>query len=84
MLIPFVVVLAAATLGVMIVLVVSLIRQVGRLAATLMSFQKELQPVLEGLRRDSDRAGQRLRSIADRQSADPLSCGNVAVEQNRR
>ncbi|HEX9891218.1 MAG TPA: hypothetical protein VGB28_04085 [Actinomycetota bacterium] len=68
MLIPSVVVLSAATLGILVVMVVALIRQVGRLAGTLSAFQRDLQPVLEGLRRDADRAGERLRSIAERQA----------------
>lgn len=67
MLIPFVIVLSVATLGILLVLVVSLIRQVSRLAGTLSTFQRELQPVLESLRRDADQAGERIRSIAERQ-----------------
>jgi len=69
MLIAFVIVLAVATLGILLVMVVSLIRQVGRLAAALVAFQGELKPVLEEIRRDADRAGSRLQSLSERRAA---------------
>jgi ABC-type sulfate transport system permease subunit len=69
MLIPVVIVLGAATLGILLVLVISLIRQVARLAVTLGEFQREVTPVLEQIGRDADRAGTRLQAIAQRRAA---------------
>jgi predicted PurR-regulated permease PerM len=68
MLIAVTIVLSIATLGILVVLVMSLVRQVAGLAASLGEFQRELQPVLEQIRRDADRAGVRLRDISERRT----------------
>jgi predicted PurR-regulated permease PerM len=64
MLIAFVVVLTVATLGILVVMMVSLVRQVTRLAGALKEFQEELTPVVEQIRRDADRAGIRLERLS--------------------
>ncbi|HYH27727.1 MAG TPA: hypothetical protein VEA19_03000 [Actinomycetota bacterium] len=67
--IPFFVTVAATTLVLLVVLVIALVRQVTRLAETLGGFRDELQPVVEGIRRDSERTQERLEALQRRRTA---------------
>lgn len=63
MLVAILVALGLATLAVLVIAAVSLARQGSRLASSIADFQRELRPVLEELRADSDRMGSRLEAL---------------------
>ncbi len=54
---------AASTLVVLVVMLVSLSRQVVRLAGAVADFQQQVQPILEEIRRESERAGGRMEGL---------------------
>lgn len=68
MVIPVFITVGAATLLILVALVVSLVRQIAGLAGALAQFQEELQPILEDIQRDADRAGLRMQSLRERRT----------------
>lgn len=62
-LLAFLASLGAATVVLLIVVVVSLAKQTARLARSLQEFQRETRPVLEEIQRGADRAGTRLETL---------------------
>ena len=57
--------LAAATLGILVILVIALSRHLARLVASLVAFQNELTPIVGRIRGDAERAARRLQGMAD-------------------
>ena len=66
MLIAVAIALSVATIGILVVLVISLARQVAALAGSLREFQEEVQPVLERIRTDAEQAQGRLQRLSER------------------
>ncbi|HEX6262106.1 MAG TPA: hypothetical protein VF097_04590 [Actinomycetota bacterium] len=56
----FVIAVALATLLVLVVAVVSLVRQMKRVVTSIVEFQEELQPILMEIQGGADRASRRL------------------------
>jgi F0F1-type ATP synthase membrane subunit b/b' len=52
----FLISVASATLVILVVLVISLFRQVGRLSGALRDFSAEVTPALQDIQREGDRA----------------------------
>ncbi len=65
----FVVALAGASLVVLVVAVISLARQTTRLASSLAEFQGEMQPILDAIRGDADRAASHLERLRTREAS---------------
>lgn len=65
----FVVALAGASLVVVVVAIVSLAKQTTRLASSLAEFQGEMQPILEAIRGDADRAASHLKRLRMEEAA---------------
>lgn len=61
--VAFLVTVAAASLGILLVLLVALLQQLRRVAGSLAALQKELGPVLEDVRDDAERARERLERL---------------------
>jgi 1-aminocyclopropane-1-carboxylate deaminase/D-cysteine desulfhydrase-like pyridoxal-dependent ACC family enzyme len=61
-----VVALGTASTALLLVLVVALLRHVKVLSAALKSFQEQLRPVVEDVRRSSMRASDRLQGLSNR------------------
>lgn len=59
----FVVAIALATLVVMVVAAISLVRQARRMAESIARFRDELEPVLREIREDTERATERLERL---------------------
>ena len=55
--------LGLATLAVLVVTAISLAKQGARLASSVAAFQKEVRPLLEQIRSDADRVGDRLEKL---------------------
>lgn len=74
----FVVAVALATLLVMIVAALSLARQARHMATTVARFRDEVEPVLREIRRDTERATERLERIREvREDDQPQGPGRV-------
>lgn len=67
----FVIGLAAATLVVLIVVVVSLAKQIAGLARALKAFDTETRPILEAIQRDADAATHRLEALRPHEGEPP-------------
>lgn len=52
----FLIAIGAATLGILVVMVISLIRQLRRLSGTLKEFATAITPALQDIQREADRA----------------------------
>ena len=62
------IIVGAAGLVVLVVLLISLVRQSMRLAGAVTDFEQAVRPVLEEIRADSGRAQSRLNGLAERRS----------------
>lgn len=62
------IIVGAAGLVILVVLLISLARQLGRLTRSVTDFERAVRPVLEEIRTDSVRAQSRLNAISERRS----------------
>lgn len=76
----FVIAVAIATLAVLVVSAISLMRHARRMAETVGRFRAEVEPVLRDIRRDTERATERLeRFQADRGSQESSPPGERVI-----
>lgn len=68
MVVAIAIVVGAAGLVVLVVMLVSLVRQSMRLAGTIADFERAVRPILEEIRADSERAQSRMERLAERSS----------------
>ncbi|HET6770750.1 MAG TPA: hypothetical protein VFH75_03820 [Actinomycetota bacterium] len=68
MVVAIAIVVGAAGLVVLVVMLISLVRQSMRLAGAMADFERAVRPILEEIRADSERAQSRLEHLAERRS----------------
>lgn len=75
------IIVGAAGLVVLVVLLITLVRQSMRLAGAVRDFDQSVRPVLEEIRADSGRAQSRLNGLSERRSR--ISAAKHRREQGR-
>jgi hypothetical protein len=68
MVVAVAIIVGAAGLAVLVVMLISLLRQTIRVAGAVSEFERAVRPVLEEIRADSDRAQSRVQAMAEQRS----------------